>query len=395
MKSRSLAIRMLILLSLLALSEACGGGGGGASEPLQWSSLSTANTPTTRTAFSSVWTGTELIVWGGSGLTGHLNSGGMYNPATNTWSAMTTTNSPSARSSHTAVWTGSKMIVWGGVGDASDLKTGGIYDPILNTWASVTTTNSPAARNGHSAVWTGTEMVVWGGYSSGTYTNTGGRYDPTSNLWTSATATAGAPTSRASHGAVWAADKMVIWGGSTYDGFMSYSYYNTGGRYNPLSNTWSAMTTTNAPAGRNAEHLVWTGTEAMIWGGAAPTMMAMPYSYIAGGGRYDPASNIWTSISSTNAPSVREGHSMVWTGTKMIVWGGGYNDFLSSTQLLSTGGIYSPTSDSWTATSLAGAPDARTIHAAVWTGTDMIVWGGTVWTGSGFSTTNTGMIFSP
>ena len=32
--------------------------------------------------------------------------------------------------------------------------------------------------------------------------------------------------------------------------------------------------------------------------------------------------------------------------------------------------------DSWKATSTTGAPDARSEHAAVWTGTEMIVWGG-------------------
>src|SRR5207245_6667592 len=33
------------------------------------------------------------------------------------------TNAPSARGGHTAIWTGSEMIVWGG----SDLNTGGRY----------------------------------------------------------------------------------------------------------------------------------------------------------------------------------------------------------------------------------------------------------------------------
>ena len=31
-----------------------------------------------------------------------------------TWTATSTTNAPSARPGHTAVWTGSEMIVWGG-----------------------------------------------------------------------------------------------------------------------------------------------------------------------------------------------------------------------------------------------------------------------------------------
>jgi N-acetylneuraminic acid mutarotase len=55
-----------------------------------------------------------MIVWGGSGSSGYLNTGGRYNPNTNTWTATSTTNAPTARSAHTVVWTGSEMIVWGG-----------------------------------------------------------------------------------------------------------------------------------------------------------------------------------------------------------------------------------------------------------------------------------------
>src|SRR5207247_10772834 len=34
------------------------------------------------------------------------------------------------------------------------------------------------------------------------------------------------------------------------------------------------------------------------------------------------------------------------------------------------------TEDTWTPTSLTGAPDGRSFHTAVWTGSEMIVWGG-------------------
>ena len=43
-----------------------------------------------------------------------LNTGGRYNPSTDSWTATSTTNAPAARAHHTAVWTGSEMIVWGG-----------------------------------------------------------------------------------------------------------------------------------------------------------------------------------------------------------------------------------------------------------------------------------------
>ena len=44
----------------------------------------------------------------------YLNTGGRYNPATNSWTATSTNNPPDGREYATAVWTGSEMIVWGG-----------------------------------------------------------------------------------------------------------------------------------------------------------------------------------------------------------------------------------------------------------------------------------------
>ncbi|PYK63550.1 MAG: hypothetical protein DME50_17330, partial [Verrucomicrobia bacterium] len=59
-----------------------------------------------------------------------------------------------------------------------DLNTGGRYDPATDTWAATNLNNAPPARDFHTAVWTGTEMIIWGGaFSSNvTDTNTGGRY---------------------------------------------------------------------------------------------------------------------------------------------------------------------------------------------------------------------------
>jgi len=52
-----------------------------------------------------------------------------------TWSATSLTNAPTARANHTAVWTGSEMIVWGGDGNGfSHLDNGGRYNPITDSW---------------------------------------------------------------------------------------------------------------------------------------------------------------------------------------------------------------------------------------------------------------------
>ena len=83
------------------------------------------------------------------------------NCTNNTWTATSTAGAPAAREYHTAVWTGSEMIVWGG--NFVPLNTGGRYNPSTDSWAATSITNAPAARIYHTAVWTGTEMIIWGG----------------------------------------------------------------------------------------------------------------------------------------------------------------------------------------------------------------------------------------
>jgi hypothetical protein len=66
-----------------------------------------------------------MIIWGGfDGLNG-VNTGGRYNPSTDNWTATSTANTLAGRYTHTAVWTGSEMIVWGGQPPYTD--TGGRY----------------------------------------------------------------------------------------------------------------------------------------------------------------------------------------------------------------------------------------------------------------------------
>ena len=67
-----------------------------------------------------------MIVWGGLDFNGTLNTGGRYDPGTDSWIATSTTAAPVARWFHTAVLSGSEMIVWGGEdNNAGVLNTGG------------------------------------------------------------------------------------------------------------------------------------------------------------------------------------------------------------------------------------------------------------------------------
>src|SRR5206468_7295575 len=96
----------------------------------------------------AVWTGTEMIVWGGLA-SNDVNTGARYNPATDTWTQISLTNAPAARHFFSSVWTGTEMIIWGGVG-LSQLNNRSRYNPSTDSWIAVTTTNAPSPRVDHT-----------------------------------------------------------------------------------------------------------------------------------------------------------------------------------------------------------------------------------------------------
>jgi Bacterial Ig-like domain len=288
---------------------------------------------------------------------------------TDAWTSTATNAAPSARQNHTAVWTGSEMIVWGGDDSSFVTNTGGRFDPSasdVSAWTATADTamaNAPLARTNHTAVWDAvdSEMIVWGGSDLGgsNLTNTGGRYSPLSDNWTS-TPTAGAPTPRIEHTAVWTGNEMIVWGGIADTGLT-----NSGGRFDPAAaagvGAWTATSSSGAPSPRFGHTAVWTGTEMIVWGGDAG------FGPLFDGARYNPVTNTWKPMAP--APIARSDHEAVWTGSEMIVWGGDTSD--------SSGAAYNPLHDSWRLISTTEAPTGRTGHTAVWTGNEMIVWGGT------------------
>jgi N-acetylneuraminic acid mutarotase len=327
-----------------------------------WSNMTVTGRPTARTGHKHVVAATEMIVWGGQDTNNlFLDIGGRYNPATDIWQTTPPTGDRSARRGHTAVWTGSEFLVWGGFDGESYLGSGGRFNPALNSWTPINQTNAPAGRIGHSAVWAGTEMIIWGG-SNTALLNSGARYNPVSDSW-STTTTASAPTARHNHTAVWSGNQMIVWGG--FDGV----FRNTGGRYNPVLNSWSGTATAGTPVARTEHAAVWTGTEMLIWGGRGGTV-ASPTA-LATGGRYDPVANAWSTIPNAGAPAGRIGHTGLWTGDELLVWGG-----FDLTTNLNSGGRYHVASNSWRSITTDNAPIERREHTAVWAGTRMIVWGG-------------------
>jgi hypothetical protein len=273
----------------------------------EWKSIAVENPPTPRDVAAVAANRDEVVVWGGRDASSdqrYLNTGARYIPSSNTWASISTNGAPEARVSPSAVWAGTKVIVWGGrVQGGEGISTGGIYDPRTDRWSTIANTSGLEGRTDHSAVWTGTEMIVWGGQNpnqSATYYTNGARYNPASNSW-SAITPVGCPSPRYLHFAAWTGTDMIIWGGYSGDAA------RTGAKYNPATDTWSSINNLGAPPYYHVNTLVWTGTEILAW--TVQQMMT----------RFTPASNTWNTI---NVSPLGPAGPALWAGTRLCVLGG-------------------------------------------------------------------------
>lgn len=319
---------------------------------------------------AAVWTGTAMIVWGGAGARRALGDGASYDPVADRWTPLP----PSplvARRAHSGVWTGDRMLVFGGQGlgegcrRACTLRDGAAFDPTSGTWTPI----PPAPiepRHSHSAVFVAGRMIVWGGAGeSGAALGDGAAYDVATGTWTVLPPAPIAP--RLGHRAVASADGMLVWSGSS-EADEGGRYFADGAVYRVDTNAWAAMAPAPAKLGaRDTGAGVWTGEELLVWGGYGRSADCTPCLH-ADGAAYDLATDTWTPIAGSPL-SGRGGHRAVWTGREMIVWGG------FDTEMRSDGARYRPTSDLWSPV-IAGPLAGRQHHVMVWTGRQLLVWGG-------------------
>ena len=116
---------------------------------------------TSRFGPAVVWTGDEVVIWGGRNDDGALVDGAAFDPVTRTWRLLSPTRF-AARAWPVAAWTGAEMIVIGGVdSDDRSLSGAAAYDPAADSWREVDLAWSAIAPFS-GAVWTGQEVVVVG-----------------------------------------------------------------------------------------------------------------------------------------------------------------------------------------------------------------------------------------
>lgn len=273
-----------------------------------------------RSDVAAVWTGSEIVLFGGRGAGDAVSGVGARWAHATGWSAISTQGAPSARVGASAVWSPSagRVIVWGGAGKyGAAAAGGGRYAPSDDAWSAVS--NAPfAARVGHVAVWDGAHarMIVWGGADDdmGVPQRSGAAYDPVTDTWTPI---ADAPIRRRHAVAFWdaASSRMLVlmgedgaWGGPRGDG----------AAYEPSTNRWEMLpdlALTGYAPGRGhtavwGEGRVWAVGGDVAWAGGLTAL----------GARYDSATDAWARIPPLAV--ARSGHRSVYAGA-LLVWGGG------------------------------------------------------------------------
>lgn len=273
-----------------------------------WHAVPTAPT-TGRVQATAVWTGKQVIVWGG--LTDRASSGGtaprdgaMFDPVAGVWTAIPQAPVP-GRSAHAAVWTGRELLVWGGE-DARDgaHADGAAFNPATGRWR--TLAPSPlAARSGMVAVWTGRELLIWGGavargLQDGRTFGDGASYDPATDRWRAL------PEREPGDGAtaVWTGSRMLVFGG------MAQGWRTDLVEFDPTR--WQWRTLRPASYGPGAYRAVWTGDELLAW----RTMPAAAEEERPLALAYRPATDTWVRLA---APPREARGEAIWAGDRLVV----------------------------------------------------------------------------
>jgi hypothetical protein len=290
------------------------------------------------------------------------------------------------------VWTGSQAVYWGGVASGGEFfgecnNRGGVYSPATDTWSAINTTGAPLlAVDGGG--YTGKEVVLRGDscvpQQSGSAVPgpvIGVLYNPATDAWRSMS-TVNAPTTAGGTDVV-LGEKVVCWGGALYVAgqaftgplYQSSGLTNSGAVYNAADDTWTAMSTTNAPSPRFGVLALAMRGRMFVWGGTDGTTNSFgEQSYFRDGGIFDPETNTWTSISKDDSPILTADNGLLWAEEQGLVylWASIWKPDVGWRG--ATLWTYDPSADQWASVDVTGLPEMLSTYF-VWTGKDLLAIG--------------------
>ena len=368
-------------MALLALLTTSCAGAGPSTSPTSGSATDTAGASTTPPASSAspgvwkllppaplttpvfgvtaAWDGKEVFLTGRvcPGSASAFTETVAYNPVTGAWRKLPAFPGPKAcvEGQDNAFWDGTELLLIG--------VTNAAYTPSTNTWRKL----PPGGRgsNAELTAWTGRQTLGFGGGCCGEALAMVRSFTPGTGSWSDPPA--GPLGGRQGVIGVWDGRQLIAVGGSREEpnGFQTFG---DAASYDPATGTWSHLAPLPAP--RQDSPAVWDGTDMLVVGGERLGPQG-PHRYPRGLS-FDPSTDRWVPLPRMAYP--RTGAAAVWTGSRMLVWGGG--TIASGGKVAPPHGeAFDPATDRWSALPMSPL-QGRDTPVAVWTGSQMFVWGG-------------------
>jgi N-acetylneuraminic acid mutarotase len=246
--------------------------------------------------FHALWTGSEMLAFG--------SMDAAYSPATNTWRPLP----PGPAGASAVVWTGHQVIMWGGGCCSRNTADGSAFDVARGVWEPIP--KGPLSPRHAPGVWTGTEMIVVGGADLASDFSDGAAYNPATRTWRELPPM---PAAVVDESITWTGTDVLLVGGTRSVG-ETITVSAAALSYNPSTNSWRRLP--DMPLPRYQHLAAWTGDQLLVWGGVSASSTAPPY-----GAAYDPATNRWSPMPPSPLKARTDAVS-AWTGAELVVWGG-------------------------------------------------------------------------
>ncbi len=272
-----------------------------------------------------IWGGDDINDWGTGGPV--YANGAAYTPSTNTWRML-----PDApiepRTDATLIWTGRQVIAFGGRGsDGNAIPDGAEYDPASDSWNLLPPLPNPGSTPvGATAVWTGNELLSWVTYEVNL--GSGGL----NSLTQAAALRAGSTTwdtlpksstaiSTYEATMVWTGSEVLAFGGSDcLPGESCPAFLPSAGTvyaFQPVSNRWTEMTVGINPVGPaiSTGNAVVVDSSGQIVHRAPARVISPSFGMV-----FDIANRKWLRLPPRSPSGFGD---EVWTGSQFLIWWSG------------------------------------------------------------------------
>lgn len=330
----------------------------------QWEPMSNINAP----IFSFGWPSSypemmsavvdsKLVVIGKRGDSGRFSSG-IYDLKTNSWEKSRDaiiSDMPEVFFESARIFANDRFYVWGGcISKWCETRSnmGWMIDPTTNTWTRMSDEGSPTPRRSPQVLAADGKLIVWFGATANyrTIAPDVGVFDPANSTWSSISLEGG-PTPRLGAALWYNSGNLYVVGGHAYDSSGRNQVFSDAFIYNLNSKSWKkipGMETTGLKPRYDAV-VMGMGEKVLIWGGKTKANQEGYYHAVSDSLIFDSKSETWSSLKpseSEGGPNSHEGAIGLWTGSSIVLWGGSSMNG-TSTEFWNDGFSFEPTTGKW------------------------------------------------